>query len=49
MQIAETLLLSDDTIRQHIMDYKTYQKLAPKSGGSVEKLNLKTLSSLKNT
>lgn len=39
MQIAETLLLSDDAIRQHIKDYKTHQKLAPKSGGSVEKLN----------
>ena len=39
--IAEALLLSDDTIRNHIIEYKEFKKLKPQSGGSMEKLSLK--------
>jgi len=38
--IAEALLLSDDAIRNHIMEYKESKKLKPQSGGSIEKLSL---------
>jgi transposase len=38
-QIAETLLLSESTIRNHISDYQSSQKLKPKGGGSSEKLS----------
>ncbi|MBN1915040.1 MAG: hypothetical protein JW769_04050 [Parachlamydiales bacterium] len=37
--IAEALLLSDDAIRNHIIEYKESEKLKPQSGGSVEKLS----------
>lgn len=40
-QIAEALLISDQAVRNHLEDYRTFQKLHPKSGGSVEKLSLK--------
>jgi len=40
-QIADTLLLSEDTIRNHISDYQSFQKLRPKGGGSSEKLSRK--------
>lgn len=38
-QIAEALLLSDDSIRQYLEDYKSSKKLKPESGGSLEKLS----------
>jgi transposase len=38
MQIAEALLLSDDTIRQHVKEYKASQKLKPERSGSIEKI-----------
>ena len=38
--IAEALLLSDDAIRNHIMEYKESKKLKPQNGGSIEKLSL---------
>jgi transposase len=37
-QIAEALLISEDTIRNYVYDYKNSKKLKPESGGSVEKL-----------
>lgn len=38
-QISEALLLSEDSIRQHIEDYQNSNKLKPEGGGSVEKLS----------
>lgn len=38
--IAEALLLSDDAIREHILEYSASKKLKPENGGSVEKLSL---------
>lgn len=38
-EIAEALLLSEDSIRQHIDEYKNSKKLKPEGGGSVEKLS----------
>lgn len=37
--IAEALLLSEDSIRDHISEYKEFKKLKPESGGSAEKLS----------
>ena len=37
--IAEALLLSDDTIREHILEYQESKKLKPENGGSAEKLS----------
>ena len=37
-QIAEVLLLDDETVRLHIDDYKSSCKLKPENGGSEEKL-----------
>lgn len=38
-QIANALLLSEDTIRNHIAEFKDHQKLEPEGGGSCEKLS----------
>jgi transposase len=38
--IAEALLLSDDAIREHILEYKESKKLKPENGGSTPKLSL---------
>ena len=38
--IAEALLLSDDAVRNHIVEYKESKKLKPASGGSIEKLSM---------
>ena len=38
--IAEALLLSDDAVREHIVEYKEAQKLKPESGGSTEKMSM---------
>jgi transposase len=38
-QIAHVLLLSDEAIRQHILDYQTAHKLKPENGGSIERLS----------
>jgi transposase len=38
-QIAEALLITDQSIRNHIEDYKVSDKLKPESGGSEEKLS----------
>jgi transposase len=38
-QIAHVLLLSDEAIRQHILDYQTENKLRPENGGSGEMLS----------
>jgi len=38
-QIAHVLLLSDEAIRQHILDYQKEHKLKPENGGSIEKLS----------
>jgi transposase len=38
-QIAKVLLISDQAVREHVQEYKTYNKLKPVSGGSEEKLS----------
>lgn len=38
-QIAEALLLTEETIRNHIKEYQQYKKLKPDGGGSMEKLS----------
>lgn len=38
-QIAEALLISDQAVRNHLLDYNTFRKLCPNSGGSEEKLS----------
>ena len=38
-QIAEALLLSDESIRQHIQDFQENKKMKPENGGSNSKLN----------
>ncbi len=38
-QISEALLLSHEAIRKHINEYRTFEKLEPKSGGSTEKFS----------
>lgn len=52
-QIAHVLLLSDEAVRQHILDYQSLHKLKPENGGSVSKLNaqqtLKLLDHLQKT
>ena len=40
-QIADALLLSEETVRNHIKEYQTSQKLKPGGGGSSEKLTQK--------
>jgi transposase len=39
MQIAEALLISEESLRQHIKDYQSSRKLKPENGGSKEKLS----------
>jgi transposase len=38
-QIAHALLLSDEAVHQHILDFQTERKLKPKNGGSTSKLD----------
>ncbi len=38
-KIAEALLLSEDSVRLHVQEYKASKKLKPENGGSVEKLS----------
>ncbi len=38
--IAEALLLSEDAIREHILEYRISKKLKPESGGSIEKFSI---------
>lgn len=38
--IAEALFLSDDTIREHVLEYQSSRKLRPENGGSTEKLSI---------
>jgi transposase len=38
--IAEALLLSDDAIREHIIEYRESKKLKPDNGGSTQKLSI---------
>lgn len=40
-QIAEALLITDESVRNHIEEYKACKKLQPQSGGSEEKLSCK--------
>jgi transposase len=46
-QIAEALLLSEDTVRHHFNEYKAWNKLKPENGGSVEKLSAEPCKHLK--
>lgn len=38
-EIARVLLITDESVRNHIEDYKASQKLKPENGGSSEKLS----------
>jgi transposase len=38
-QIAEALMIDEDTVNRHIREYQTDEKLKPENGGSTEKLN----------
>ena len=38
-QISHVLLLSDEAIRQHILDYQSDHKLKPENVGSIERLS----------
>jgi len=38
-QIAHALLLTDEAVRQHILDFRAERKLKPENGGSTSKLN----------
>jgi transposase len=38
-QIAEALFISDQAVREHVQDYKVFNKLKPESGGSEEKFS----------
>src|SRR5271154_5328301 len=38
-QIAKVLLITDQAVRNHIVDYETAGKLKPEGGGSEEKLS----------
>lgn len=40
-EIAEALLLSEDAIRKHVLEYRESKKLKPENGGSEEKLSSK--------
>ena len=39
LKISEALLLTENTIRQHVLEYKGSEKLKPKNGGPDEKLS----------
>ena len=39
-EIADVLLLNDETVRQHLQDYQACHKLKPENGGSQSKLNI---------
>ena len=43
-EIAKVLLLSKDSIRNHVAEYKSSTKLKPDGGGSSEKLKLPAVS-----
>jgi transposase len=45
-EIAHALLLNDETIRQHILDFQGEHKLEPENGGSKGKLNFQQASTL---
>lgn len=38
-QIAEALMIDEDTVNRHIREYQTDEKLKPENGGSTEKLD----------
>lgn len=46
-EIAEALLLSDESIRKHIRDYQQAKKLKPENGGSESKLDVQDANELK--
>lgn len=45
-EIARVLLITDESVRNHIEEYKTFHKLKPESGGSSEKLSSEQSSQL---
>lgn len=47
-EIAKVLLLDDETIRRHVMEYQSLKKLNIESGGSEEKLTANQAEELKN-
>jgi len=47
-EITRVLLITEESIRNHIEDYKTIQKLKPESGGSLEKLSVEQSSQLES-
>ena len=48
IEIAETLLLDEETISTHINEYMTSHKLKPENGGSQGNLNAQQLKELEN-
>jgi DNA-binding NarL/FixJ family response regulator len=36
-QIAHALLLSDEAVRQYVLDFQEHRKLKPENGGSIHK------------
>lgn len=38
-QIAEALMIDEDTVSRHLREYQTDEKLKPENGGSIEKLD----------
>jgi len=40
LEIAETLLLSEEAVRHHFSEYKSSKKIKPESGGSEERLSM---------
>ena len=47
-EIAKVLLLDDETIRRHVMEYQSLKKLNIESGGSEEKLTANQAEELNN-
>jgi transposase len=45
-QIAHALLLTDEAVRQHILDFQLERKLKPENGGSHSKLNYEQVDAL---
>jgi len=44
--IAEALLLSEDAVRDHIVEYRDSKKLKPENGGSAQKLSIERSNAL---
>jgi hypothetical protein len=45
---CRALLLSDDAVREHIIEYRESKKIKNESGGSIEKLSIEQSSQLED-